>query len=409
MEWVFRLAYIAGEYDEALDRLELITQLDDPWQLTSLSDRIFYGLAREFNTDDQNDHVIRLYQMLFQSPHFDRLSADIRSASASRMLKQKLKNKKIGDVGDLLTKISSPYYYTEMLSDRIFEPIWPQIEQRAGPNMANILTPYLKEMKSEFELDPENLKKKQIYGHALLFTGRFEDIIALAGTIDRSDAAIRNWGEDDGWLLNLEAYAEDALGDAAAADRIFDQFAAIDYRPEENGWLVNFIINRASRLVGQRRWEEGLDAAKTAGTISEKSGSPFANMLVRWSKLCALHGLGRSEEAQAMLSEIVEQQDDALLVAAQAMLCVGERERAATLMIKGLEDDTKRDQFIEALQKPEFELFYAESSLPSINGELRHHPDVAKLFDRLARDVPDEYIPMVGEKRRELAAERETD
>lgn len=405
MEWAFRLAYIAGQYDEALDRLEIMAKLDDPEQLMALSDRMLFNLARQFNEDGE----IRQYQMLFQSLHFELLSIEMRSMSASWMLKQKLRNKDIGDVGDLLTKITSPYYYAEMLADRTFEPIWPQIEQHVGPNMANILNPYLKEMKDEFESDPENMRQKQIYGHALLFSGRFEDIIALAETIDRSDAAIQNWDEDDGWLLNLEAYAEDALGNATAADRVFDQFGQIDYHPKENSWLVNFVINRASRLVGQKRWEEGLDAAQTAGKVSEKSGSPYANMLVRWSKLCALHGLGRSEEAETILSEIDKNQDDSLLIAAQAMLCIGEPERAAKLVIKGLEGDNTRDVFIEILQKPAFKLFYADSSLPGVYEELRHHPDVAKLFDRLARDIPDEFIPLVGVRRQELAAEREAD
>lgn len=405
MEWIFRLAFLAGEHDEALDRLEIMTKLDDPGQLTGLSDKFIFALGRALAKEDKADSVLRQNRMLYQSPHFEMLSAEIRSASALRMLEEQLKKEDVGDVGDMLAHITSPYGYTTMLPDRLYEPIWPQIERHAGPNLAIILGRYLQEKKSIFDLDPDDADKKQDYGHALLFAAHFEELIALAGTIDHGDSAVQNWGEQDGWLLNLEAYAHDALGNTDAADRIFDQFLDIEHRPGENGWVVNFVINRASRLVGQKRWEEGLAAAQVAGEVSNASGSAFANMLVRQSKLCALHGLGRSAEAQVILSEIEENQDDALVVAAEALLCAGERERAATLVIKGLQDEDKRGGMLEALQKPEFELFYSESSLPGIHGELRHHPEVAKLFDELARDVPDAYIPLVGARRLELAAE----
>lgn len=408
-EWIFRLAFLAGEDDEALERLEIMTKLDDPKQLTSLPVQMLFALARRFEEDGQRDRVIQQYQMLYLSPHFKLLSPNIRSASALRMLEGKLKKADFGEVGELLVGITSPYSYITILADKSYEPIWPQIEQHVGANMANILGSYLREKKSAFELNPGDTKKKQEYGHALMFSGRFEEVIALAGTIDHSNAGSQNWDEEDGWLLNLEAYALNALGDTEAADRILDQFGFIDHQPEKNDWLVNFVINRALRLVDQRRWEEGLAAVQIAEEIAQKSGSPYANMLIRQGKLCALHGLDRSGEAKALLSEIVEHQDDSLTVAAQALLCVGERERAAELVVKGLQDDNKKDRMIEDLQKPEFELFYDDSSLPSIHGELRNHPDVAKLFDELARDIPEEYIPLVGVRRKKLAAERTAD
>ena len=79
------------------------------------------------------------------------------------------------------------------------------------------------------------------------------------------------------------------------------------------------------------------------------------------------------------------------------------------MVIKGLQDEKERSTMVDALQKPEFELFHSASSLPSIRGELRNHPDVAKAFEAVARDVPDAYIPLIGVKRLELAAEREAD
>lgn len=404
-EWIFRLAFLAGEDDEALERLEIMTKLDDPEPLTTLPDKALFLLARKFSEDGRDDHETRQLQMLFESPHFELLSAAIRSESASRMLEEHVKNGYVGDVGKMLPHITSPLHYTVMLADRSYEPIWPRIERLAGPNMADILGRYLQQKKSGLEARPNDKEAMLDYDYALSFSGRFEDVIALAGPIDHSDPG--SWDEEDGWLLDLEAYALDALGDTEAADRIFDQLGQIPYQPGENGWLVNFVINRASRLVDQKRWQEGLAATHFAAEVAEKSASPYANMLLWKSQICALHGLGRTEEAQAVLSQIIEHQDDAPVVAAETLLCAGERERAAALVIDGLQVDAKRGAMIEALQKHEFDLFYSYSALPNIHAELRHHPEVAVVFDKLARDIPEEYIPLLGARAQKLLAERE--
>lgn len=409
MEWTFRLAYIAGEYDEALDRLEIMTKRDDPGQLLAISEDTLFAIAREFGKAERDDRVARQYRLLFKSPHYALLPVDIRSASASNMLEEQLKKGDIGDAAEMLAQIHSPYSYRNMLADRQYEPVWTEVERMAGANQSDVLNRYLQETKTSLDANPGDAGKRQEYGHALLFAGRFDEVVKLAAAIDHSDAGSQGWTEDDGWLLNLEAYALDALGNTATADRIFDQFGKIDYSPEENGWLVNFVINRATRLVNQERWTQGLAAAQVAGEVSELSGSPYAKMLVRQTKLCALHNLGQAEEASLLLSEIVEHQDDAMASAAEALLCAGEREGAARIVIKGLQDDKTRKTMISALQKPEFELFYSASSLPSIRAELRNHPGVAEAFTAVARDVPDAYIPLIGIRRLELAAEREAD
>ncbi|ATW03771.1 hypothetical protein CHN51_09675 [Sphingorhabdus sp. YGSMI21] len=406
-EWIFRLAFLAGENDEALDRLETITKLDDPEQLTLLPDEAMFSLTRRFNEDGRLDLVARQFQMLFESPHFALLSTDLRSLTAARMLEEHVKNGYVGDVGKMLPHIASPHHFTIMLADRSYEPIWPRIERFAGLNMTDVLHRYLLQKKSEVETRPDDKETMRSYVYALFFSGRFEDVIALAGPIDHINPA--NWDENDSWLVNLEAYALDALGDTDAADRIFDQFTQVDYQPEKNGWLVNFVINRALRLVGQKRWQEGLVAANVAAEIAQKSGSPYARMLVWQSETCALHGLGRTEEARAKLSQIVQHEGDAPVVAVQTLLCVGARDHAASLVIDNLRNDAKRGAMIEALQGPEFDLFYEHSELPHIHTELRNHPEVAPVFTKLARDIPKDYIPLLGVRKQKLLAERQAD
>src|SRR5690606_19428635 len=125
------------------------------------------------------------------------------------------------------------------------------------------------------------------------------------------------------WALNIEAYALDALGRREEADAVFDQLATLP--ADEHYWVVNFVINRASRLVGQGRWEEGLAATELSRSVAAEYGSTYARMLVARDRACALQRLGRAEESVREAEYLVEQFAESPPVAATGLLCVGKR------------------------------------------------------------------------------------
>lgn len=404
--WGFRIALVANEGSDAVDRLGAIASDPNSKQLMTLEPEVIFQLSRLLYRSEMPDKATKMYSSLFRSPHFSELDSNLQSASAFHVFEEQLDNGEVEEFAGTLKYITSPYQYLEMLADRKFENAWPTIEQRAGLNMADILNKYAAVQRSQFEVDQTDKAAKQRLAHALHFAGKFEDVIELTDSIDKSEEGSLLWEEDDGWALNLRIYALDALGDQTPADQLFDRFAAIPYDQKTNGWLVNFTINRASRLVGQRRFNEGLVAAEHAAKIVEKSGSPFAKMLVWQAKACALHYLGRSDEAKLVLKIVEENHEDSLQIAAETYLCFDDRDRAADLVLKALKDDSKRSNIIGVLQKPNFELFYTDSALPNIHDELRRHPKVERIFDEVAREIPDDYVPLIGKRRDELKAAR---
>lgn len=407
--WAFRVAYMAGARDDALGRLEKIAQFEKPDELLESTDRFIFQVLADLHQENMQDAVTRLYNILIESPHFEILHPVLRSSTAKHILGEGLKSGNRDVAGEFLAHITASDFYTEMLASRKYEPIWNEIEQRVGPNMEIVLGEYLQIISAAYQSDLQNKKIKQEYAHALIFAGQFEEVIALAKSVDHSPEAIPDWEEDDGWLLNIEADAHDALGNTAAADRIFDSFLALDDSANQKGWRVSFVINRASRFVRQGRWEEALAAAKIAGSIAGETGTPYARMLVRHVNACALHNLGRVEESLAVIKEVEAHKEDSLRVTLDALLCVGDRERAAKIMAKGLADEKNGPILIETLQKPQFHPFYSRTHIPTIYSELRSHPKVTEAFERVGRTIPDRYIPLGGQRRHQLEAERQAD
>lgn len=392
--WALQIAYHSDARDDVLKRIADIAQFEEPDQLLKVTDTDIYHIIREFRSDDMQNEVTLIYNILLQSPHFAELHSNLRSITARYILGEHLKSGNPDIAAELLPHITVPTYYDEMLASRKYEPIWTQVEQRVGPNMEIIFRDYLHSQSEAYQADSTNKEAKQRYGRALYYAGQYEDVIALAQSIDHSAEAVPTWEEDDAWLLNFEAYAHDVLDNTTESDRIFDSFATIPNLANEKIWLTNFLLNRAGRLVNLGRWEEGLTATIIASGITNDSGTPYAKMLVRSNKVCALYNLGRTEDALAMVEEIEVHLKDSLREAINALLCVGNRERAAEIMVKGMADEEESPALIAALQKTKSNQDNSNSGPPTIYDELHSHPQVSEAFNRIARLIPDQYIPL---------------
>jgi tetratricopeptide (TPR) repeat protein len=254
-----------------------------------------------------------------------------------------------------------------------------------------------------YKSNPKDRQALQYYAHALHFAGRFEDAIALVGTLNQSPKAMLKATEDDLWAMNIQAYALDSLGRKGEAETVFDAMGALPFEGERKSWLVNFVINRASRLVGLGQWQKGLDASMLAHEITEKSGSPYAKMLVRRARICALVNLGRAAEAAPLLVEAYDNRSDTYSTAAEAHLCAGDTEKAAAIVLEALQDPDHRYDMAEQLQSKDFEIFHAGEVLPNLRDSLRTRPEIDAAFTAIARDLPDRLIPGASLRRRQIS------
>lgn len=402
----FLIALFSDHHANAAQRLIALARSKDGEELLSIDDRQIFGVMRELWIGKQFETRNKFVIALLDSPHFAKLSGNMQSGLASAVIDEEGRTGNFRRSVTLLDKVDSPDSFTGLLSMKNFSPIWPQVEKAAGPNLANVTERQLKADRARYKKNPEDREAFQQVAHALHFAGKFEEVVKFAAALDHSAAAIAKIGEDEAWTLNVEAYALDALGRRAEAETIFDRIAAIPYDPEENGWLVSFTINRGSRLVELGQWEKGLEAAMLAGKVTEESGSPYAKMLVRRDKICALANIGRRDDAQPLIEEIFAQRKESYPSATTALLCTGDNDRAAAVVIEALSDPVYAEGMVDEMQKPGFQSFYTQSKLPTIREVLLPRPDVRAAYDKVGRDIPDAFMPLAGKRKAELAAAR---
>lgn len=402
-EFALALAVAAEEYPTAASRIIKMAGSTDGEAIGKLDRQLLSQLSRELALAKNKEMRLRMFRALADSPHFERLSPPMRSSIARETITLDAESANFDRVKLLAGELRGPYPFLELLANKTLEPVWPELEEIAGPNLQKIADADVVQKETEFRANPTDREAFQFYAHALHFAGKFEQAIALVRTIDQRPKAMLKATEDDLWAMNIEAYALDSLGRPSEAEAVFDAMAALPFEGERKSWLVNFVINRASRLVGFGQWQKGLDASMLAHRITEQSGSPYAKMLVRKARICALVNLNRKAEAASLLVEAYERREDGYASAARAYLCAGDDDKAAAIVLEALNNPDRRDDMAQDLQPRDFEIFYAPETLPDLRDRLRSRPEIDAAFNKIARDLPERLIPGASIRRRQIA------
>lgn len=355
--------------------------------------RMFAGLGRSSEVDAMALEWIDKGGLAF----FD---ADLHSPIAVDALRAAGRNDRSDVVDQLLTAITSPTVYIDLLTLRDFEPFWPQVEQRAGPNLALVGDEHVSVSHARLVNASNDRDRFSEAAHALHFNGQFEDAIVLAQRWrDRAERGVKI-AEGDAWALNIEAYAYDSLGQTAKADKVFDELAQLD--PEEHVWVVNFVINRASRLTGQGRWKQGLQATELARAVAEKHGSTYAKLIIASDRTCALQRLGRDKEAESELAYLRENWKEGAGLTVRGLLCHGLKDEAAALLLSGLRNETARERTVATFQTDELDLFYTATILPQASDLPPDYPELAAELSKHMRPMPEAFVPRASLKRAAL-------
>lgn len=398
------LAVAAEEYPFAASRIIKIAKSTDGRALSSLDDAMFWQLSRELVRNKYPEIRLRMFRALADSPHFNKLTPELRSGIAKVAITLDAETGNFGRADILMSELQGPFPFLELLANRNLEPIWPALEAIAGPNMQKVSDADVARKAAAYNSNPSDRQAFQYYANALHFAGNFEEAIALVRTVDHKPKALLKATEEDMWALNIEAYALDALGRKNEAEAVFDAMGALPFEGERKSWLVNFVINRASRLVGLGQWQKGLDAAMLAHEVTEQSGSPYAKMLVRKARICALVNLNRKDESAPLLAEAYEKRQDSYSTAAEAYLCASDEDKAAAIVLEALKSPDHRYDMAQGLQLDDFAIFYARDILPDLRDRLRTRPEIDTEFSSFARDLPESLIPMASLRRKQISA-----
>lgn len=357
------------------------------------------GLAlrrtRETGGVEKLDELVRTF---LQRQDLDNtLDPDVRQILSLRALNAAARAGDVEGSRALLAVISDPASFEALLGQRTYERIWPAVEERVGAVYTRITPAFLAAKLKAFEADPKAEDALNDLTHALYYDGQFAELVAFADKETARSDLLATMTESEGWALNLKAYALDALGRPREADAVFDLLAKA--ATQHKSWGVSMIINRASRLVGQKRWAEGLSAAGEAKTIAAEFGTDYAHGLIAQAEACALFGLGRVEEAKATLVKLEAKSLQLPGIYAEALLCVGRADEASDILIAAIANPTTRDSVLSDLQPAAMELFYTKRLLPQPRDLLNTHPRLRETFLAQAREVPRAYWPAASLKR----------
>lgn len=294
--------------------------------------------------------------------------------------------------GDLLQSVNEPVPFENMLIQKRYAPLWPRLEELAGPHLARVRESSLRRSELEYSNAPENHRKLQVYANALRHSGRLDDAIALRSKLPSSPEAMASADEDMGWAINNVALALHEAGRGDEADQLFALLN--DATMPQEHWRVSMKINRLELLVQDGKFDKALPLIEPT---AKTEGSPYADQLVRRLRYCTLSSLGKKDEAAKYLPDMLKHAADAPAPTIDGLVCAGELEKAERVALDALQnpDENKRhafeEDFVRHLQKN-----LLTSDDPSVwQGQwqqLRSRPAMQQAFDRLGRDMPPELL-----------------
>lgn len=388
--------YFASRLDNVDSALTQLRGLSDTG-LGQLTRESYWSVFRTARKVGRTGDLDKLALEWASAGKFAFLDAQLHERVALAAMRAAARSGRADIVDSLLISITSPSSYVDMLTQRTYEPFWPQIEARAGAHLAAVGDENVRVARVRLTNAPEDRDRFSEAAHALHYNGQFEEAIALAQRWRERKAKGVAIEEGDAWALNIEAYAYDSLGQTKQADAVFDELAKYD--ADEHPWVVNFVINRASRLTGQGRWGEGLKATELARQVADKHGSVYAKLIIARDRACALQRLGRATEAVAELAYLRDNRSEGMELTVQGLMCHGLNDEAAGLLLDGLRDESLRDTSTGSFQTGDLDLFYTASILPVPNDLLADHPELAVELAKYRRAMPEAFIPQASLRR----------
>ena len=368
---------------DALDRMiarapDLVRGL--PWD----SVRYFLGHEPKGQDTRNDDRRIALAQIGYGG------DTDIGHWRATDAVNILVKRGNFSGAGELLPYVNEPESYENMLIQKRYAPLWPQLEQLVGPHLEKVRESSLRSTQIEYANAPDDHDKLQRYINALRHAGRLAEAIAMKAKLPATAAEMASADEPMGWAVNNLALALHEAGRADEADQLF---AMLNNAPmPKEYWRVSMKINRLEMLVQDGKFDKALPLIEPT---AKTEGSPFADQLTRRLRYCTLTSLGKKDEAAKYLPDMLKHAADAPGPTIDGLLCAGDLEKAEQVALDALkakDNEAFEEDFVRHLQKNPL-----TSDDPSVwQGrwqQLRARPAMQREFDRLGRDMPAEFLP----------------
>lgn len=298
----------------------------------------------------------------------------------------------------LLPRIDDPELIENMLIQKRYSALWPRLGELSGPHLTKVRASNVAAAEHALSEKPEDHELLQGYANALRDAGRIDDAIALRSKLPETQADMGSADEQMGWAVNNVALAFAHARRIDEADRLFE--ALNHAQIKDGGWRVSMIINRLEVLVSSGRFDKAATLLVETEASAKNDGSDYARQLVRRLQYCTLSRLGKKDEAAKVRPAMLEHAKDAFEPTISGLLCAGDTDEAERMALRALSDPTMdkadrssfEEDFVHALQPVAL-----TSDDPSVWDNawraLRQRPAIAKEYERLGRDLPEELLP----------------
>ena len=274
----------------------------------------------------------------------------------------------------MLPLILAPRIGLELLVDRRYEAIWPDIERWAGGDLRAQRDAYVTAAKAAFELDP-SLDLRRNYADALAAAGRPEEARALlrAALEDRAQ-----WDKDRHEIAMIAIRLATMLAGEGRTDEALAVLRAMKAAapPAQFPFTRNVVAAEAQFLTDAGRHAEALALLDREAPQPDPANASHA--FIPAMRLCALRGLGHDEEARQVAAAL--QRDFAMNLPAQrfAASCGAGAEARRRLWLESLDAPESRSGALLAWLEAE------RARDPVLAGD----PQTRATFERYGRRLP---------------------
>lgn len=308
-----------------------------------------------------------------------------------RLIMGLLRRDRLDDAGPVVARLISPASLARIGIDRRFQPLWPAIEARLGPGADIADAAFVGATKARFDAAPTSLIARLGYAEALNIASREPEALAVLD-VARTPAELAALGDREVWLVNLQAAL---LGDAGQIDAALARYAALNTTPVAGrAAMAATMINHALFALSVDRPKEALAAADFADA-NGAAGNDFGRAYLAQARSCALTLLGKPADAAAQAAPVLAHPEVNADAALAVMICLGQRDAAAALIIRQLGDPDERMDMLFELQPF---LIADRAGARDVRQraalrQLKQRGDVKAAFLKAGRDLPAAVAP----------------
>jgi len=375
-----------NRFDDAGEQLAVLAE-QDPDALRMVPGALWRAIAQKLTEDDKfalRDHA---YIALARADWQPSDQPDLRDALAQGAIQALLEQKQVEEARELLPRVTVPELLAGMAMERVYQPIWPDIEARLGPNGGKAVDRFAAVRLARLADSPNDPHALRDAVRSFLLLGRYQDAIEQSAPA----RIVPGMDEDAVAVIRYRAQALAALGKRDEAIALLMHFTTLDL--VKNPEAVDGVVGLAEMLDEAGREVEALKVADDALGKGREALSGYGAMWLARTRACALGALGRSAEAAKQGDALKAGAGDNEAAAVEGLLCLGRRDEAAAIAIRALSTVEGASGIADQFQPEGAFWAPSESRLRAMWGPLLARADVKAAFDKAARILPQSLWP----------------